>query len=206
MCKQWVRSKRFSRRSLLDASAGAVSERAAAESCKQEGWPAREGETPGCDRICGLSPGTACLQTNQTLSCRVGPSLQSRPSFADGTLRANHEARCGGCVQRPTRRAVGIRAPIHPPHGPGSSRPAGARVPPLRRAACFSRSFKTTSKYLLAAAALARAAPGGGRMESIPGDLVDLLTRNGTFAFLQDLTRQVICAQFLPALLMPRQA
>ena len=43
-------------------------------------------------------------------------------------------------------------------------------------------------------------------MESIPGDLVDLLTRNGTFAFLQDLTRQVICAQVLPALLMPRQA
>ncbi len=30
MCKQWVRSKRFSRRSLLDAIARAVSERAAA--------------------------------------------------------------------------------------------------------------------------------------------------------------------------------
>jgi hypothetical protein len=41
-----------------------------------------------------------------------------------------------------------------------------------------------------AAAASARAAPGAGifdGMPSIPGDLVDLLTRNGTFAFLEDL-------------------
>jgi hypothetical protein len=41
-----------------------------------------------------------------------------------------------------------------------------------------------------AAAASARAAPGTGIFDgvpSIPGDLVDLLTRNGTFAFLQDL-------------------
>jgi hypothetical protein len=41
-----------------------------------------------------------------------------------------------------------------------------------------------------AAAASARAAPGAGIFDgvpSIPGDLVDLLTRNGTFAFLEDL-------------------
>jgi hypothetical protein len=41
-----------------------------------------------------------------------------------------------------------------------------------------------------AAAASARAAPGAGIFDgvpSIPRDLVDLLTRNGTFAFLQDL-------------------
>jgi hypothetical protein len=41
-----------------------------------------------------------------------------------------------------------------------------------------------------AAAASARAAPGASIFDgvpSIPGDLVDLLTRNGTFAFLEDL-------------------
>jgi hypothetical protein len=41
-----------------------------------------------------------------------------------------------------------------------------------------------------AASASAREAPGAGIFDgvhSIPGDLVDLLTRNGTFAFLEDL-------------------
>ena len=127
MCEQWVRSKRFSRRSLLDASAGAVSERAAAESCKQEGWPAREGETPGCDRICGLSPGTACLQTNQTLSCRVGPSLQSRPSFADRhperQPRGKVWRQCGE-TNAPCCR--GLSAHTLPLSGPGLRRAPGS--------------------------------------------------------------------------------
>jgi hypothetical protein len=48
-----------------------------------------------------------------------------------------------------------------------------------------------------AAVASARAAPDAGIFDgvhSIPGDLMDLLTRNGTFAFLQELhARQDIC-------------
>jgi hypothetical protein len=83
--------------------------------------------TPGCDRICGLSPGTACLQTNQTLSCRVGPSLQSRPSFADRhperQPRGKVWRQCGE-TNAPCCR--GLSAHTLPLSGPGLRRAPGS--------------------------------------------------------------------------------
>ena len=54
----------------------------------------------------------------------------------------------------------------------------------------LSIGHKGSPQKPAAAAASGRAAPTAGIFDgvhSIPGDLVDLLTRNGTFAFLEDL-------------------
>ena len=54
----------------------------------------------------------------------------------------------------------------------------------------LKKSIKTQFFATAASAASARAAPDAGIFEdlhSIPGDLVDLLTENGGFAFLEDL-------------------
>jgi hypothetical protein len=54
----------------------------------------------------------------------------------------------------------------------------------------LKKSIKTQLFAPAASAASARAAPCAGIFDgvhSIPGDLVDLLTKNGGFAFLKDL-------------------
>jgi len=92
-----------------------------------------------------------------------------------------------------------------PPRSP-PKRPNGARAPGTvvsNGAAAPSSSSALSppqahaSQAPAAAAASSRAAPGAGIFDgvhSIAGDLVDLLQRNGTFAFLEDLLQHYDCA------------
>jgi hypothetical protein len=101
-------------------------------------------DSPGCDRICGLSPGTASLQTSQSLTRPASPSFLT-PCSEQVPARAGREAHgCQGRVETgaPCCR-IEPRAPAAAPTAaPGSSPPsrhAPARLP-CRRAGSSSAS------------------------------------------------------------------